>query len=419
MTSFTQPVDILADQDVGLAFAAVDQSWTIAAGVLVASAKADGVASQFAQSELINDGNVFSDARSGEGVFMGGDGSSVTNATGAMVIGADDGIAMTGKDAAIDNHGSIQGLGEVGVFFFSITDSHNFSLTNSGSIFGRQVGVEVGTNGNNGAIHNSGSITSDKLGIDVSLAQGPGAIIDNAAGGTIRGDSDAIFVGAGRVSLHNHGLIVGDVTSDTREPENDVVANHGKITGAVFLGTGDDVFDGRGGTSGTVFGDFGNDRLTGGSKADNLEGGFDNDRLFGGAGNDKLDGGPGQDTLTGGPGRDQFIFGVASAVVVDFSATPFDLRAIIDRITDFTPNVDKIALSDEILTGLGPHGTLTAGRFHIGAGAADASDRIIYNPASGALIYDADGNGPSNRSFQFATLAPHLDLHHTDFLVIG
>jgi Ca2+-binding RTX toxin-like protein len=59
---------------------------------------------------------------------------------------------------------------------------------------------------------------------------------------------------------------------------------------------------------------------------------------------------------------------------------------------------------------------LAAARFHVGATAADASDRIIYNPNNGFLFYDADGKGDA-AEIHFATLAPHLALHSTDLLV--
>ena len=55
--------------------------------------------------------------------------------------------------------------------------------------------------------------------------------------------------------------------------------------GKVQLGSGNDLFNGKGGTSGEVIGGAGNDRL------------------IGGKGNDQLSGGAGNDTLTGGPAR--------------------------------------------------------------------------------------------------------------------
>jgi cysteinyl-tRNA synthetase len=248
-------------------------------------------------------------------------------------------------------------------------------------------------------------------------------IIDNAVGGTIRGGTgssdNAIFASLGSLSINNHGMIAGDIVSDTGTAvENDTVFNSGKIAGKVLLGNGNDAFTGTGGTSGAVFGDGGNDRLVGGSAADKLNGGFGSDRLIGAAGNDKLDGGSGSDTLTGGSGADQFIFDIRLPVLAGFSPTPLNAALNVDRITDFTVNVDKIVLVD-VFTDLGPHGTLAASRFHIGTAAADASDRIIYNPTNGFLFYDQDGTGQFHSALQFATVAAHLDLDHADFLVIG
>jgi Ca2+-binding RTX toxin-like protein len=53
-----------------------------------------------------------------------------------------------------------------------------------------------------------------------------------------------------------------------------------------------------------LFGEAGNDKLTGGNLADLLDGGLGNDSLLGMGGNDKLIGGDGNDTLKGGSGED-------------------------------------------------------------------------------------------------------------------
>ena len=52
-----------------------------------------------------------------------------------------------------------------------------------------------------------------------------------------------------------------------------------------------------------------------------------------------------------------------------------------------------------------------------GAAAADASDRIIYNSATGALYFDVDGVGGAAQ-VQFATLTAGLALTAADFTVI-
>jgi hypothetical protein len=66
------------------------------------------------------------------------------------------------------------------------------------------------------------------------------------------------------------------------------------------------------------------------------------------------------------------------------------------------------------------NGTLAAGRFHIGADATAPGQRILHNPTTGALSYDANGNvgGPDFQETQFATLAKNLALTAADIQVI-
>jgi Ca2+-binding RTX toxin-like protein len=108
--------------------------------------------------------------------------------------------------------------------------------------------------------------------------------------------------------------------------------------------------------------------------------------------------------LTGGRGRDTFAFN-----------TEFD--GTFDRITDFSHKDDTISLENGVFTVLGLTGSLPNSAFYSGAGAHDASDRIIYNPATGALTYDADGTGPI-APVQFAVLGAGMSgIAANDFYV--
>lgn len=152
---------------------------------------------------------------------------------------------------------------------------------------------------------------------------------------------------------------------------------------------------------------------TGNTQANNLIGNTGNntllgndgiDTLNGAGGNDVLNGGTGSDALTGGAGTDTFAFSTA------LGATN------IDTIADFSMVDDTIQLASSIFTGL-VAGGLSAAAFNIGAAASDATDRIIYNSVTGALLFDSDGTGAS-AAIQFATLSTGLALTNADFLVV-
>jgi Ca2+-binding RTX toxin-like protein len=231
---------------------------------------------------------------------------------------------------------------------------------------------------------------SPSIGIQVGSNKGVVTHINNAVGGVIRGGMASIYsvYSSGGVSLVNHGTLDGAFVG---EPSHgaDQIANPGKIHGQVHLGGGDDLFNGKGGTSGAVFGEAGNDRIIGGKS------------------NDHLSGGAGSDTLTGGPGHDHFVFDAALNPATN-----------VDRITDFVHGLDRIDLSHAVFGAVNLPAALHAGMFFAGAHAHDPDDRIIYNPGNGWLSYDADGNHPG-AAIHFATLAPHLALAAADFVVVA
>ncbi|MCW5667443.1 MAG: calcium-binding protein [Piscinibacter sp.] len=143
---------------------------------------------------------------------------------------------------------------------------------------------------------------------------------------------------------------------------------------------------------------------TGNSAANGLTGNTGANRLAGGAGNDTLDGKAGLDVLTGGTGLDTFRFSTAPAA------------ANADRLSDFVSADDRIVLDDAVFAGIGPVGALAAAAYRAGAAAADASDRVVYNAATGQLFYDADGNG-AGAAVLFATVAAGTNITLGDFFV--
>ena len=115
-------------------------------------------------------------------------------------------------------------------------------------------------------------------------------------------------------------------------------------------------------------------------------------------------GGAGNDILSGGAGADKFFFNSALSAASN-----------IDKIADFSLSGDMVQLENAVFTALKATGTLAESAFYAGA-AHDANDRIIYNKATGALSYDADGKG-GIAAVQFATLTG-LALTNADFVVV-
>jgi Ca2+-binding RTX toxin-like protein len=153
-------------------------------------------------------------------------------------------------------------------------------------------------------------------------------------------------------------------------------------------------------------GGSGADQITGNSAANSLSGMKGADRLLGLEGNDVLQGGAGNDTLAGDAGRDMFVF--------DTKPTNAGNR---DRILDFVVADDTIAIENAVFTKVGKTGKLAAKAFWTGAAAHDADDRMVYNKATGALLYDADGSGRS-APVHFATVGKNLKMTCADFFVV-
>jgi len=145
--------------------------------------------------------------------------------------------------------------------------------------------------------------------------------------------------------------------------------------------------------------------INGNNGANNLGGLSGNDTLRGGAGADALHGGTGNDTLDGGANADGFYF-----------ETALDAATNVDTILGYVAADDTIFLDNAVFTGLAD-GALAAGAFNSGTAATEADDRIIYNAATGALLFDADGAGGA-AAVQFATVTAGLVMTASEFTVI-
>ncbi len=93
-----------------------------------------------------------------------------------------------------------------------------------------------------------------------------------------------------------------------------------------------------------------------------------------------------------------------------------------DKVLDFNVRDDSFQLDNAVFRKLGK-GTpakpvkLGADAFFKGKAAEDKEDRILYDKASGALFYDADGIGAA-KAVKVAILKKGLALTHSDFFVI-
>lgn len=127
-----------------------------------------------------------------------------------------------------------------------------------------------------------------------------------------------------------------------------------------------------------------------------------------------LTGNNGNDTLWGGAGKDLFRFDTAPG------------SGNLDKIADFNALDDTIQLENAVFTMLTATGPLSSAHYResLAGTAADADDYILYETDTGALYYDANGNGAGGRIkiatlWNSATTYPTKDeISFADFVVV-
>jgi Ca2+-binding RTX toxin-like protein len=199
--------------------------------------------------------------------------------------------------------------------------------------------------------------------------------------------------------------VVDDAGDDVNEAANDGLDTvRSSVSFTLPVNVEALILTGAAATSGT--GNTVANSITGNAANNILRGLEGDDTLRGGGGDDRLIGGPGNDRLTGSGGRNAFQFDTALNGTTN-----------VDRIVDFDPAKDVMRLIGASFPELSTAGALPAGAFRVGVAAADANDRILYDPASGAVRYDADGTG-ATASVRFATLISTPNVTNANFVVV-
>lgn len=244
----------------------------------------------FGDNTIDNSGTIHGANTLNSGILISGTGSNRLTNSGTITVSAT-AISLAGDTNTISSSGTISGNQAL------LLSGNNNDVTNTGKISGKTSVISVTGNGN--AVTNSGTITGNDNLILMSTSSG----------------SNQIYNSGEILARHSNYGITGNGAGAL------TVVNDGHIAGSIFFSSGSDSYDGTGGTTtGTVFGNDGNDTLIGGASPDKFDTGGGSDTVNGAGGNDlivagpsifntanldaadRIDGGDGNDTLTiGGP----------------------------------------------------------------------------------------------------------------------
>ncbi|MFI3155631.1 MAG: Ig-like domain-containing protein, partial [Methylococcaceae bacterium] len=340
---------------------------------------------------------------------------SFATITSSLVAGDIDGNTLTyGITGGTDNgngtisqsntYGVLTVTKATGAYSFVANDASIEALTvNTGANFALSVSDGLLNDSKTLAINIAQNGTTESTGNDTLTGTSANDKFDGLAGNdVIDGLTGADTIQGG---LGNDTYVVdnvGDVVIETSTLATEIDSVNSSVSYTLGANvenlslTGTAVINGSGnGLANTLIGNTANNLLVGDAG---------NDTLSGATGNDTLDSGTGNDRLTGGTGLDVFLFTTAPT-------------ANMDTITDFAAVDDTIQLGKSIFTKLTTTGVLAAASFVKGAAALDSNDYVIYNTTTGAVTYDADGNG-AGVAVQIAVLGVNLALTNADFVII-
>lgn len=344
-----------------------------------------GTGNDLANRIVGNNGDNVLDGRGGADVMTGGKGNDTyfVNSSGDVV----EEEAAEGTDTVKSSFGYVLGEHLENLMLTGAAAIDGTGNEAANILFGNGAANELRgldgadmLDGKGGADTMKGGSGDDLYIIDNSAD----AIVEAAAGGMDSVSSTVTFVlaaGVENLTLVGSAAIDGTGNGAANRLDGNEVANR---------------LDGAGGND-TILGNAGSDELAGGAGSDTLDGGGGADRIFGGVGND---------VFAGGRGADGFYFD-----------TSLNRSSNVDKILDFAPAADTIFLSAGIFSAL-PEGQLAESAFAEGTTAQDDDDRIVYNPVSGKIFYDADGAG-GMAAILFAQVGAGTPLGADDFVIYG
>jgi Ca2+-binding RTX toxin-like protein len=344
----------------------------------------DLTGNEFSQSIYGNDGANLISGQGGDDYLLGlGGNDTLVGGTGNDIMSGGTGDDYYYVDAASDRAYETAGQGNDRVF--------------AGTSHALIAGQEVETLSTDSSVSIAAiNLTGNEF--SQSIYGNDGAnLIDGQGGDDLLlglGGNDQIF-GGGGVDLMYGGA--GDDLYYVDAPGDRAYETAGQGDDRVFAGTSHALLAGQ--EIETLSTDW-----SAGTAQINLTGNEFAQNIYGNAGLNFIDGKDGADYLLGGDGGDIFAFTTGLGTTN------------VDGIADFASGVDRICLDDAVFTGLGT-GTLAANLFVVGTTAGDADDRILYDSATGALFYDADGNGAGG-AIQFASLGAGVLLSASDVFVI-
>jgi len=350
---------------------------------------------------------MYADARG----FVSGSWAPSVHNSGLFIVESEKGDATGVSDASpgtsFINDGTFEihaGDVALGVFHYNggtYTNTASMDVFGANGAYAIEMGYYASSLTNSGTIvaHDS-SDSATSYGVDLVEGYSIGTdTIDNS--GTIQAEV-AIKSGGGAVALSNTGTIDGDIDLSSAY---DTIADSGTINGNIYLGDGNDTFDGTGGTvNGVIYGGLGADTLTGTSAADTIYGddasqtGQDgNDTLHGGDGDDVLVGGGGNDTLDGGDGSDTASYLTApKGVTVDLSLT--GAQATGGAGHDTLVSIENLigSVYDDVLTGDTGNNIIEGGLGNNTLDGGDGVNTASYAHAASAVTVDLSVTGPQN-----------------------